>query len=180
MQSPNNNQSQQYKTRINHFIRAPQVRVILSNGDNGGVMDTHVALKMAREEGYDLIEVNPKVVPPICKIADHGKLKYEEKKQQQRSKKNQTAQETKEVVIRPVTDDHDLSHKLTQVKVFLSEGHRCKIVCKFRGREVVHSELGKAKIDWFLQQLQGLIVENPPVSLEGKFMSTTVSPAKKQ
>ena len=174
------NNQQQYRTRINKYIRVPQIRVILSNGENGGIMNTQDALKLAQDQFLDLIEINPKAIPPVCRIADHGKLKYEEKKQQQAAKKNQIIQELKELTFRPNTDENDLNHKLDQAKEFLTEGNKVKFTVRFRGREITHADLGKAKLDWCVQQLQGLIADKPQISLEGKFMWLIVSPTKKQ
>lgn len=170
---------QQYRTRINAYIKVPQIRLILSNGENGGVVNTKDALKCAQDEGLDLIEINPRAAPPVCKIADFGKMKYEEKKKTQAAKKNQVNQELKELTIRPNTDDGDLSHKLEKAKEFLSNGDRVKFTVRFRGREVVHSNIGRERLEWFLTQLETMIVSNPPINLEGKFMSTIVSPLKK-
>jgi translation initiation factor IF-3 len=178
MQIQNNNNQQQYRVRINQYIRVPQIRVILSDGSNGGVMATYEALKLARDENLDLIEINPKAIPPVCKIADYGKMKYEEKKKAQIAKKNQVVQELKELTFRPNTDQNDLNHKLEQAKEFLSEGNKVKFTVRFRGREITHSELGREKIEWCVQQLQGLIADKPQISLEGKFMSAIVSPTK--
>jgi translation initiation factor IF-3 len=174
----NNNQQQQYKTRINQFIRVPQVRVILSNGENGGIMATHEALKLARDEGLDLVEINPTSQPPVCKIVDHGKMKYEEKKKQQAAKKNQMVQELKEITFRPNTDIGDLDHKLAQAKGFLEDGNKVKFTIRFRGREISHSNIGRDKLDFIVKELDGLIVPNPTISLEGKFMSMLVQPTK--
>lgn len=178
MQATNNNQ-QQYRTRINNYIRVPQVQVIGSDGENKGVMNTRDALKMAQDEGLDLIEINPRSAPPVCRIANFGKMKYEEKKKQQNAKKNQVVQELKELTFRPVTDENDLNHKLEQAKRFLAEGHRVKFTVRFRGREVIHVDIGKDKINYILEKLKELIQPNPPISLEGKFLSTIIAPTKK-
>lgn len=178
MQPTNNNQTQ-YKTRINQFIRVPQIRVVLANGETGGVMDTRDALKLAQEQGLDLIEINPKAIPPVCKIADFGKTKYEEKKKQAHAKKNQQAQELKEITFRPNTDENDLGHKLNRAKEFIAEGNKVKFTIRFRGREIVHAKIGKEKLDWILKELGTLVVANPQINLEGKFMSMIVSPIKK-
>lgn len=172
------NNNQQQKTRINHFIRVPQVRLILSNGENAGIINTYEALKMAREEGLDLVEINPRAVPPVVRIADHGKMLYEEKKQQQAAKKNQKVQELKELTLRPNIDTNDLNHKLEQARSFLENGDRCKITCRFRGREIVHTNIGQEKLNWILNQLEGLIAPNTQISLEGKMMSMLMSPKK--
>lgn len=177
MQMTNNN-PQQYRIRINQFIRIPQIRVILSDGSNGGIMATKDALKLAQDEGLDLVEISPTAQPPVCKIVDYGKYKYDEKKKAQAAKKNQQVQELKELTFRPTTDDNDLNHKLVQAKEFLAEGNKVKFTIRFRGREITHPQIGRDKIDWLLQQLNGLIVVNPQINLEGKFMSAVVSPIK--
>lgn len=175
MQSTNNNQSQ-YRIRINQYIRVPQVRVVYEDGSTGGVMETRAALKAAQDAGLDLVEINPRAVPPVCKIMDYGKYKYDEKKKQQAAKKNQQVQELKELTFRPVTDENDLNHKLEQAKGFLDEGHRVKFTVRFRGREISHSNIGREKIEFLIKKLDGIIQPNPPISLEGKFMTTIVSP----
>jgi len=177
MQTNNNFQA---RVRTNNQIRIPQIRVVMSDGTNAGVMATRDALKLAQDQGLDLVEINPKSVPPVCKIMDFGKYKYEEKKKQQAAKKNQVVQELKELTFRPNTDENDLNHKLTQAKEFLAEGNKVKFTIRFRGREITHSDLGKEKLEWMLQQLQGLVSDRPQISLEGKFMSMIVSPTKQK
>lgn len=172
-------QTNNYKIRVNNFIKVPQVRVISSDGSSLGVMATYEALKLARENDLDLVEINPKAAPPVCKIIDYGKFKYEEKKKQSEIKKNQKIQELKEIQFRPNTDANDLNHKLNSAKEFLTEGHKVKFTVRFRGREIVHPEVATEKINWILDQLNGLIVPPLPVSMEGKFMSLIVAPAKK-
>lgn len=179
MQTTNNNQNQ-YRTRINHYIRVPQVRVIADDDTNKGIMATRDALKMAQDLSLDLVEINPRAIPPVCKIMDYGKYKYEEKKKAQAAKKNQRNQELKELTFRPNTDENDLKHKLEQAKGFLADGDKVKFTIRFRGREISHADIGKDKLTWILEQLQGLITDKPQINLEGKFMHMTVSPIKKQ
>jgi translation initiation factor IF-3 len=175
----NTNQQREQRIRINFQIRIPQIRVVASNGDNLGVLATRDALKMAQDENLDLVEINPRAVPPVCKIMDFGKFKYDEKKKAQAARKNQQNQDLKEITFRPNTNENDLSHKLVQVKEFLDEGNKVKFTIRFRGREITHPQVGKDKLDWILKELDGLIVANPQVNLEGKFMSMIVSPTKK-
>lgn len=175
----NNNQQREQRIRINHQIRIPQIRVVASNGDNLGVLSTKDALKMASDEALDLVEINPRAIPPVCKIMDYGKFKYEEKKKAQAAKKNQQVQELKELTFRPNTDEGDLAHKTEQAKEFLLEGNRVKFTIRFRGREITHPNVGRDKLNWILQQLAALIVPAPPISLEGKFMTMIVAPNKK-
>jgi len=142
-------------------------------------MATRDALKMAQDQALDLVEINPRAVPPVCKIMDFGKFKYEEKKKAQAAKRNQVNQELKELTFRPNTDDNDLAHKVEQAKEFLTEGNKVKFTIRFRGREITHPDIGKAKLEWIQQQLAGLIQSSPQVNLEGKFMSMIVAPGKK-
>jgi translation initiation factor IF-3 len=172
------NNQQQYRQRVNGNIRVPQVRVILSNGDNGGIMNTIDAIKLAKDENLDLVEINPRALPPVVRIINYGKMKYEEKKKAQEQKKNQQVQELKEITFRPNTDIGDLEHKLAKAKEFLEEGNRTKLTVRFRGREVVHLNVGREKIEWILQRLDGMIAANPQINMEGKFMSAVVSPTK--
>jgi translation initiation factor IF-3 len=176
MQTTNNNQSQ-YRVRVNQYIRVPQIRVIKEDGASE-VVNTKDALKLAQDQGLDLVEINPKALPPVCKIMDYGKYKYEEKKKAQVAKKNQQVQELKELTFRPNTDENDLSHKLEQAKGFLEEGNRVKFTIRFRGREIVHTNIGKDKLTWILKELGNSIAPNPQINLEGKFMSMIVSPTK--
>ena len=175
-----NNQQREYRVRINKNIRVPQVRLVLSDGTNAGIMNTYEALKMAQDQSLDLVEINAKSQPPVCKIMDYGKFKYEEKKKQQAAKKNQQIQELKELTFRPNTDDNDLKHKLEQAKEFLTDGNKVKFSVRFRGREIVHSDIGREKLQWILNQLSGLIAANPQISLEGKIMWMIVSPSKQK
>jgi translation initiation factor IF-3 len=177
MQQQNN---YQYKPRKNYQIKAAQVRLINSDGTNFGVVSLQEALNRAKEENFDLIEINPKAAPPVCKIGDYGKMLYEEKKKQSEEKKKQKQQELKEISFRPNTDTGDLNHKMEQAKGFLLDGDKVKFTVKFRGREITHTNLGREKIEYILQQLAELIQPNPPISLEGKFMSTTVLPIKQK
>jgi len=175
----NNTQQREFRIRTNFQIRVLQIRVVGSDGSNLGIMATRDALKMAQDQALDLVEINPRATPPVCKIMDYGKFKYEEKKKAQVAKKNQVIQELKELTFRPNTDSNDLTHKVEQAKEFLSEGHRVKFTIRFRGREITHPEVGKEKLDWILLQLSGLIAPSHQVSLEGKFMNMTVMPVKK-
>lgn len=177
MNTQNNNY--QNKLRINHLIRVPQVRVIDADGNSVGVMSTRDALKLAQDQNMDLIEINPKTSPPVCKVMNFGKFKYDEKKKLNEAKKNQKVQELKELTFRPNTDENDLNHKLSQAKEFLADGNRVKFTIRFRGREMAHPHIGRDKLEWIVQQLGALIVANPLISQEGKLMSMQVAPTKK-
>lgn len=169
-------QNNQNKIRVNQQIRVPQVRVVLEDGSSPGVMSTYDALKMARAANLDLVEINPRSVPPVCKLLNYGKYKYEEKKKANAAKKAQKQSDLKELVIRPNIGDHDLLIKLNAAKLFLQDGDKVKFTVKFRGREITHPDVGKEKLNWLLQELNDLISAVPPISSEGKFMFMIVSP----
>jgi translation initiation factor IF-3 len=148
----------------------PEVRVVAEDGSNLGVLPTDQALKRAQEVGLDLVEVNPKGTPPVCKILDFGKYKYEEKKKAAEAKRKQTVVEVKEVKIRPKTDEHDLNVKIRAIRRFIEAGNKVKVVCRFRGREMMHPQVAQG-------QLQDIIkaVEERPM-MEQRTMAMLVSP----
>jgi translation initiation factor IF-3 len=164
------------QVRINHRIRVPEVRVVGPDGSNLGVLPTDEALRRAQEGGFDLVEVNPKANPPVCKILDFGKFKYEEKKKQREAKKKQAVVEVKEIKLRPKTDDHDLMVKVRAARRFLEAGNKVKFTCRFRGREITHPEVAYQQFNALLSKLEDLAnVEQRP-SMEGRAMATVISP----
>ncbi|HWP08559.1 MAG TPA: translation initiation factor IF-3 [Polyangiaceae bacterium] len=162
--------------RINHRIRVPEVRVVAEDGSNLGVLTTEAALRRAQEVGLDLVEVNPKATPPVCKILDFGKYKYEEKKRAREAKRKQTIVEVKEIKLRPKTDDHDLDTKVRAARKFLEAGNKVKIVCRFRGREITHPERARMQLDFLVSKLEDLAnVEQRPI-MEARTMAVLVAP----
>ena len=162
--------------RINHRIRVPEVRVVAEDGSNLGVLSTEAALRRAQEVGLDLVEVNPKATPPVCKILDFGKYKYEEKKRAREAKRKQTIVEVKEIKLRPKTDDHDLDTKVRAARKFLEAGNKVKIVCRFRGREITHPERARMQLDFLVSKLEDLAnVEQRPI-MEARTMAVLVAP----
>jgi translation initiation factor IF-3 len=162
--------------RVNHRIRVPEVRVVLDDGTMLGVMPTHEALRKAEARSLDLVEVNPKSNPPVCKILDYGKYKYEEKKRANEAKKKQTVVELKEIKLRPKTDEHDLMVKLRHARRFIEAGNKVKCTVRFRGREITHPERAKMQLDWILENVQDLAnVEQRP-QMEGRTMSLIIAP----
>ena len=152
------------------------MRVISDTGDQLGIMATKEALRMANEEGVDLVEVAPQAKPPVCKLMDFGKYQYEQRKKNQEAKKKQVQVQLKEVKLRPKTDEHDLQTKLNHVRRFLGNGDRCKITLFFRGREIVHKEQGKAILDNVLEEISDVArVEQEP-KFEGRTMHMIVAP----
>jgi translation initiation factor IF-3 len=152
------------------------VRVINENGDQLGVLSTHEALRLAEEAGLDLVEVSPKAVPPVCRIMDFGKYKYEQKKKAAESRKHQSHVVVKEVKFRPKTEEHDYQFKVRHIQRFLQEGNKAKVTVAFRGREITHSELGRAILDKIVKDVEQVgVVEQLP-RLEGRHMIMILTP----
>jgi translation initiation factor IF-3 len=128
---------------VNREIRIPQVRVIGAEGEQLGVMPTPEALKKAQESGYDLVEVAPTSQPPVCRIMDYGKYKFELQKKEHQSRRHQKSTQVKEIKLRPRTDKHDLEIKIRQIKGFLADGNKTKVTLTFRGREMANQEMGR-------------------------------------
>ncbi len=127
--------------------------MIGADGGQVGIIPTHEALRLAEEAGLELVEVNPRAAPPVCKIMDFGKFKYETSKKEKASRKHQSTIVLKEIKLRPKTDDHDFDFKVKHIRTFLSEGNKCKLVIVFRGREIVHPETGQAMLDKVVKSL---------------------------
>jgi len=156
----------------------PEVLVIAANGEKLGVMNTDQAVALAEDIGLDLVEVSPKARPPVCRIMDYGKYKYEQRKKASEGKKNTVSSLLKEVKFRPKTDVHDFNFKVDHIKRFLLEGHKVKVTVRFRGREVMHSDRGTAvckKIERFVTEHQLGNVETMP-RMEGKDMHMIIAP----
>ena len=169
--------------RINRQIRAREVYVIDENGQQRGVMSVQDACMLADEAGMDLVEVSPNANPPVCKILNFGKYRYELEKKQREAKKNQSVVKIKEIRMQPKIEKHDLETKSKAISEFLAEGNKVKVSVRFRGRELAHPELGKVVLDKILEALTGLGVQynlDKGALMEGKMMSMTVSPSKKQ
>jgi translation initiation factor IF-3 len=147
------------------------VRLISENGEQLGVVSVEVAIEKAKNVGLDLIEVAPNSKPPVCRILDYGKLRYEEKKRQQLSKKKQHIIKIKEIRLRPQIDDHDLLTKLNQGRKFLLEGAKLKITLMFRGREMSRVDLGKIVMERVLEELSDVAEVEKDIPLEGRRMS---------
>jgi len=161
---------------VGRRIRVPEVRVIGADGSQVGIMPTHEALRLAEEQGLELVEVNPRAQPPVCRIMDFGKFKYETSKKEKASKKHQSTVVVKEIKLRPKTDDHDLDFKLKHIRRFLGEGNKCKLAIVFRGREIVHPETGQAMLDTVVKAIADIaMVEQRPI-MEGRRMVMMVGP----
>ena len=157
--------------RINDRIRVREVRLIDDKGGPGGIVPTMEALSMARDAGLDLVEVAPNGNPPVCKILDYGKYKFEQEKRMRESRKKQKTLRLKEIRMQPKIDSHDLDFKTKHVKDFLEDGFKVKVTIRFRGRELAHTELGKVVLDKVLERLgDGFHLDRRAI-MEGRFMS---------
>jgi translation initiation factor IF-3 len=166
--------------RINEQIRVREVRLIDGEGEQRGIVPTTEALAMAKESDLDLVEVAPTSRPPVCKLLNYGKYKYEQEKRLREAKKKQSLTKLKEVRMQPKIDKHDLAFKSKHVQEFLDAGNKCKVTIRFRGRELAHTELGKVVLDNLLDRLEegSYSVDNKP-QMEGRMMSMLLSPRKK-
>jgi len=169
-------QQRGFQIRINHRIRVPEVRVIGSDGEMLGVLQTHEALRKAQEQGLDLVEVNPKAEPPVCKILDFGKYKYEEKKKTAEAKRKQTVVEIKEIKLRPKTDDHDIAFKIRAARKFLEAGHKVKFTVRFRGREITHPEKAQEQLTTVVAGTEDLANLESRAMMEARTMTVLVAP----
>lgn len=163
---------------MNDRIRIPKVRVVGADGEQVGVLPTPEALAMAQEAGLDLVEVAPTAKPPVCRIMDYGKYRYEQSKRDRKARQNQHVVTIKEVKLRPRIDDHDYEFKLNNARRFLEEKDKVKFTIQFRGREMAHREFGMRLIDRVLKDLEDVAqVENPPRN-EDRFITMVVAPKK--
>ena len=162
--------------RVNHQINVPQVRLVREDGSMVGVVPTREAISMAADAGLDLVEVSPNAEPPVCKILDLGKFKYEEQKRKNEARKKQKVIEVKEIKLRPGIDIHDYEVKMRSVHRFLEEGDKVKVTMRFRGREMAHQELGVKVLDRVKSDLDEIAkVESQP-RMEGRQMIMVISP----
>ena len=166
--------------RINDQIRVREVRLIREEGERQGIMPTLEALDIAKEHGLDLVEVAPQASPPVVKIMDYGKFKFENEKKVRDSKKKQKMLKLKEIRMQPKIDEHDLDFKSKHVKEFLAEGNKVKVTVRFRGRELAHTELGLEVLKDVLKRIEGEYAMDKPPAMEGRFMSMVLSPKSKK
>ena len=162
--------------RINEEIRIREVRVTSASGEQLGIMATRDALRMAEEQHLDLVEVAPKAKPPVCRIMDFGKYRYEQQKREKEAKKKQKIVTIKEVKLRPNIEQHDFNVKLKNALRFLEEGNKVKVTIMFRGRELSHPELGREVLDRVSEQLKELVSIERDAKLEGKNMTMILAP----
>jgi translation initiation factor IF-3 len=161
---------------VNEDIRVPQVRLIDQDGEMIGVMSARDALMRAYDVGLDLLEISPNAVPPVCKITDYGKFKYEQQKKANEARKRQKVVEIKEVKVRPNIDDHDYEVKMKQMKSFIGEGDKVKVTLRFRGREMAHQDLGIKVLERIRTELGETIKVEQMPRLENRQMIMVLAP----
>ena len=162
--------------RVNEEIRVPQVRLIDQNGEMVGVMSTRETLMRAYDVGMDLLEISPNAVPPVCKITDYGKYKYEQQKRASEARKKQKIVEIKEVKVRPNIDDHDYEVKMKQMRGFIGDGDKVKVTLRFRGREMAHQDLGLKVLERIRNDLGDAIKVEQMPRLENRQMIMVLAP----
>jgi len=164
------------KVRVNQRIRAAQVRVISPEGEQLGILDVPDALARAEEFGLDLVEVAPNVDPPVCKIMDYGKFRYEESKKEHERKKKQATVILKEIKLRPKTEEHDLAYKVERLKRFIADNCKVKVTVMFRGREITHPEQARLLIDRVLKMVGDEVQVEQSAKFEGRNMTLVLAP----
>ena len=165
-------------TRRNEMIRAREVRVIGADGEQLGILQRNDAIALAQEAGLDLVEVAATSEPPVCRIMDFGKFRYEQQKKKQEAKKRQTVVQIKEIKVRPKTDDHDYETKLRHIRRFLEGGDRCKITVFFRGREIVHKDRGQDILARVVEDLADIAKVEQEPRAEGRTLQMLLVPKK--
>jgi translation initiation factor IF-3 len=166
--------------RVNREIRAPKVRLIGKDGKQIGIVSSLEALQEAEREGLDLVEISPHATPPVCKIVDYGKYRYQMTKKERESKKAQHQAKLKEIKVKPNIDDHDLLVKIKHAREFIEKGNKVRFTCMFRGREMAHPELGERITDRFIKELEDVAQIEAPVKLVGRFLSVVLAPLGKK
>lgn len=162
--------------RINDRIRVPRVRVIGADGSQLGILTPQEAMKIASEDGLDLVEISPTADPPVCKIMDYGKYKYEKQKKLNESKKKQVVTQVKEIKLRPNTDDHDIEFKMNHVRRFLEQKDKAKITIQFRGREMQYVDRAKAMLVKIIKDLEAVAEAEVMPKIEGRTLSVILAP----
>ena len=155
---------------LNEQIRDKEIRLIGDDGEQLGIMSAKDALKMAKEAGLDLVKIAPTAKPPVCKIVDYGKYRYEQARREKEAKKKQKVTEVKEIHLSPNIDVNDLTTKANQARKFIEKGNKVKVALRFRGREMAHMATGKEVLDTFFEKLSDVAVVEKPAKLEGRSM----------
>lgn len=166
--------------KVNREIRAPKVRVIGKDGEQIGIIPLYEALNLADEAGLDLVEIVPGATPPVCKIINFGKYRYDQTKREKENKKAQHQIKVKEVKVKPNIDTHDLETKLRHAREFISKGNKVKVTCTFRGREMVHTKIGEGIVSQFCESLEDIATIEAPPKMFGRILTVVLAPGGKK
>jgi len=167
--------------RINREIRADKVRVIGADGKQVGIISPREAIALAEQEGLDLVEISPNAKPPVCKVIDYGKFRYHQTKKEKEGRKTQHQVKVKEIKMKPNIDVHDFNTKLKRAREFIEKGNKVRVTCMFRGREMLHMDLGEKVILRFCKELEDIALLEAPAKRMGRTLTTVLAPsAKKQ
>jgi translation initiation factor IF-3 len=166
--------------KVNREIRAPRVRVISNTGEQVGVIPLHEALARAEEEGLDLVEISAGSNPPVCKIMNFGKFRYDQTKREKESKKAQHQVKIKEIKVKPNIGTHDLETKQHQIREFVSKGNKVKVTCTFRGREMMHPEIGEKIMRKLVDDLEDIATPESPLKMMGRILIVVLAPGAKK
>lgn len=166
--------------KVNREIRAPKVRVISSTGEQIGVLALYEAIARAEQEGLDLVEISPNSTPPVCKIINYGKFRYDQTKREKESKKSQHQVKVKEIKLKPNIDDNDLETKIRHAKDFIAKGNKVKITCTFRGREMAHTQIGEALVNKVCDDLEEIATAESPAKMFGRMLTVVLAPGGKK
>lgn len=165
--------------KVNREIRAAKVRVISQKGEQLGVVSLSEALAMAEEAGLDLVEIVPGSVPPVCKIINYGKFRYDQTKREKESKRSQHQVKVKEIKVKPNIDQHDLETKIRHAREFISKNNKVKVTCVFRGREMMHPEIGEKVVQQFCEELEDVAMPESPPKMLGRMLGVVLAPGAK-
>lgn len=166
--------------KVNREIRASKVRVISQTGEQVGILSLHEALARAEQEGLDLVEIVPGANPPVCKIINYGKFRYDQTKREKESKKSQHQVKVKEIKIKPNIDENDLKTKLRHAREFIAKGNKVKVTCVFRGREMAHPEIGESLVRKICDDLEEVAMPESPAKMFGRMLTVVLAPGSKK
>lgn len=166
--------------RVNRQIRVPKVRLIGPDGSQVGIVPVEEAFEMAEKAGLDLVEIVETAKPPVCKVIDYGKYRYDQTKREKESKKAQHQVKVKEVKVKPNIDDHDLETKIRRARDFVSKGFKVKVTCMFRGRENAHPEIGEAVVRRVCESLEDIATADAPAKRMGRMLIIVLSPGARK
>lgn len=166
--------------KVNEEIRSPKVRLIDHEGKQVGIVSISEARKIAYDNGMDLVEVVPTSVPPVCKVMDYGKFRYDQTKREKEGKKAQHQIKVKEIKLKPNIGEHDFQNKLKQAREFVSKGNKVKITCTFRGREMTHVNIGETIVKRMIEDMEEVATPESPAKMLGRMLCVVMAPSLKK